>query len=54
MEREHREAAHAKYRRLREPEDDDGEAIEVRDWFDEWAKSTRQQEESNNNQRSKE
>jgi hypothetical protein len=52
MKRKYREAMRAANRRQVEPEDDDEDAIEARDWHDEWV--AKQQNESNNNQRSQE
>jgi hypothetical protein len=57
MKRKYREAMRAAARQMHERADDDeDDAIDARDWHDEWAMSAvlTQQDESNNNQRSQE
>jgi hypothetical protein len=55
MKRKHREAMRAA-RQLRErPDDDEEEALEARDWHDDWvAKAAPEQQESNNHHWSQE
>lgn len=49
MKRKYREAMRAALRERDERQDDvDDEAIEARDWHDEWAKTPHQQDEPNN------
>jgi hypothetical protein len=54
MKRKYSEAAHAKAARRRLEQMHDDEAPEVLDWFEQWARTPKQQDESNNNQRSQE
>ena len=54
MKRKYREAMRDKADRMRALLDEDDEAVEARDWHDEWANTAapEQQDETNNNQRS--
>lgn len=52
MKRKYREAMRAAARERDEQREDD--ALETRDWFDEWAARPLQQEQPNTNQRSQE
>ena len=54
MKRKYREAMRDKADRMRALLDEDDEAIEARDWYDEWAMNAapERQDETNNNQRS--
>jgi len=48
MKRKYREAMRAAARQMHErPDDDDEEAVEARDWHDEWAAAQAQQQEQN-------